>query len=247
MKKDEKGALVVETITSFTLFVFFVVSILSLINFVVIQSRIQNAMAQTVQAFSMYEYCIHLTGMDADLMATADKAAKTRVEVGEFTNNIKDVLDGIEGLGNSRDISSAYSSMKGIQDSGGKAATQVKNWGETLANDPQEIISKILTWGLDEGARYAFCIGAKPVVLRYLGNGSLSGEEYLEKMGVIDFRLDPARSFLLDADGSVQLTATYEIGFSFGILPLPFDGTIKFEQTVSTKAWLGGAGKGFSG
>lgn len=246
MRKDQSGHIVVETLMSFTLFVFFVISILSLINIVVVQSRIHHALTQTAQTVSMYEYCIHLTGLDDDLRVTAGKAAKTRVEVNEFRKNVQDVFDGISALSGSNDISSAYSSVKGGYESGKKVVDQAKKWGNTLVNNPKEMVSQVLTLALNDAYSAAFAAVAEPIVMRYLSNGSMNGEGYLESMGVFNFSIDPAKSELLDADGNVVLCATYEINFSFGALPLPFDGSLKFEQTVATRAWLGGAGKGYT-
>lgn len=246
MRKDESGHIVVETLLSFTMFVYFVMAILSLINIVVVQARVHSALTQTANAVSMYEYCIHLTGLDDDLMVTAGKAAKTRVEVNEFKKNVGDVLGGIKNLAGSQDISSAYSAAQGAYGSGQKAGTQIKAWGETAANNPQEMISKLLTWALDSTSRAIFSQVAEPITMRYLSNGADSGEEYLEKMGVVNFRIDPDKSTILSEDGEVILCATYEVKYAFGNLPLPFGGTLKFDQTVATKVWLGGAGKGYS-
>lgn len=244
MKKDEKGHIVVETLTCFTLLVCFMAAILSLINVVVIQSRVQYALNQTAQAVSMYEYCIHLTGLDDDIKTTAGKARKTQVEIDEFTTNINDVLDGIEAIGSSSSISGAYEAGKGSYESGKAAYGQAKEWGETLVNDPKEMLSKVLTLAADKAQRAAFSMLAEEIVMRYLSNGPLSGEEYLEKMQVINFEIDPSVSTIMDEEGSVVIGATYEVKYKFGLLPLPFE-TIKFEQQVATQAWLGGAGDGF--
>ena len=244
MKKDEKGHIVVETLTCFTLLVCFMAAILSMINVVVVQSRVQYALSQTAQAVSMYEYCLHLTGLDVKFMDTAEKARKTRVEINEFTNNINDVLDGIKDLSGSTSISGAYETGKGAYESGKAAYGQAKEWGETLANDPKEMLSKVLTITADEVGRRAFSALAEEIVMRYLSNGSLSGEEYLEKMQVINFEIDPSVSTMLDENGSVVVGATYEVNYKFGILPFPVE-TIKLEQRVETQAWLGGAGDGF--
>ena len=244
MKKGEKGHIVVETLTSFTLLVCLMAAILSLINVVVIQSRVQYALNQTAQAVSMYEYCIHLTGLDEDIKTTAGKARKTQVEIDEFKTNINDVLDGIKDLSGSTSVSGAYQSAQGTYESGKAAYGQAKEWGETLANDPKEMLSKVLTLAADKAQRAAFSALAEEIVLRYLSNGPLSGEEYLEKMQVINFDIDPSVSTIMDEDGSVVICATYEVKYKFGLLPLPFE-TIKFEQQVATQAWLGGAGDGF--
>lgn len=245
MKKDERGHIVVETLTCFTLLVCFMAAILSLINVVVVQARVQYALNQTAQAVSMYEYCVHLTGMDDELMKVAAKAGKTRVEIDEFTGNISAVFDGIEAITGSNSVSGAYQTAQGSYNSGMAAYGQAKEWGETLVNDPEEMISKLLTLGIDTSAKYFFSEVAEAITLRYLSNGQLSGKEYLERMQVINFEIDHDDSTILDGKGNVVICATYEIKYKFGLLPLPFE-TLKFNQRVSTHAWLGGAGEGYT-
>ena len=244
MKKGGKGYIVVETLTSFTLLVCFMAAILSLINVVVIQSRVQYALNQTAQAVSMYEYSLHLTGMDSHLKTMAGKARKTEMEIDEFTTNINDVLDGIKDIAGSTSISGAYQSAQGSYQSGQAAYGQAKEWVETTVNDPKEMLSKVLTFAGNKAQQAAFSALAEEITLRYLSNGPLSGEEYLEKMQVINFEIDPNVSTMLDENGSIIICATYEVKYKFGLLPLPFD-TIKFNQRVATQAWLGGAGDGF--
>ena len=46
-------------------------------------------------------------------------------------------------------------------------------------------------------------------------------------------------------DGDVRIRVDYYIDYTFGALPLPFT-RLHVTQEVTTKAWLGGEGDGYS-
>ena len=94
----------------------------------------------------------------------------------------------------------------------------------------------------------------KAMVGRYLSNGAMTGDEFLKAFGVeegldgltfYDFDGAGNDSILLDADGNVKLAVRYEVNYTFGALPLPFEPSLKISQVVKTKAWLGGSGEGY--
>ena len=62
MGKDERGYIVLETISAFLLFTLLVIAILSIISIVTVQARIHYAITQTCETVSMYSYILDLTG-----------------------------------------------------------------------------------------------------------------------------------------------------------------------------------------
>ena len=249
MKDDQKGYIVVETLGAFTMLVLFVVSILSLINIVVVQARVHSAITQAAMTCSMYDYCFSAAGIDDEIVKIADRAENTRGEIAEFSNNIRVVMDGLSSLGGSNSISQDITTAQNVYESGSAAMEQTSGWVETLANDPKEMIGQLLALGADTGSRAAFTAIVRPMVGRYLTNGSQSGDEYLKKMNVVDglAGLDFDDSTFLDKNGDVVIKVSYVVEYKFGSLPMPFDTGISIEQTVKTKAWLGGTGKGYGG
>jgi hypothetical protein len=83
----------------------------------------------------------------------------------------------------------------------------------------------------------------QPLIRGYLANGDMSGDEYLRRSGIVNFRLDSVE--LPNSNGNVKLTLQYEIDYTFGALPLPFGPTLKVTQTAITKGWLNGSGEGY--
>lgn len=245
MRKDERGYIVVETITCFLLLVFLIMSILSLVNIVVVQARIHYALTQAAETVSMYSYVLDVTGLDEVLGNVADSGDEVRGEASTLKNNVEQVLNGLQSL-------SFNSAIDGVENTAG----QVKSWIDGATADPKGTVQTLLKWGIDEAVNSAaFSELMRPLVGHYLDNGSMSGDEWLKTFdveggldGLEFYHFNPAsatyNSHLLDANGDVWLTVNYEIDYTFGALPLPF-GTLKISQTVKTKAWLGGSGKGY--
>lgn len=250
MSKDENGYIVVETVGTFIPFVLLITSILSLVNIVTSQTRIHYALTQSANTLSMYSYSLKVIGLDEILMEIDTRATEVREAAEEFKVNINDVLEGIDSL-----------SPDGIVASGEAAANQVGGWGESIVDDPKEVMQLLLNYGLGEVSNAGFGRAVQKLVGKYLANGNMSGDEYLRSVNVIDglngldfyggfklFDLDSSggnSSVLLDKDGNVKLVIQYEIEYKFGALPLPFEPKLKVKQSVKTKAWLGGSGDGY--
>jgi len=249
MKQDENGYIVVETIGSFIMFVLLIVSILSLVNIVTLQSRVHYALTQSANALSMYSYTLHATGIANNLMRMDEISSEAADESRVFKDNLSKVIDGISQL-----------SPSNTATQGEAVANKINGSGEDEVPSPQKMMQTVLNYGLNEGRSALFEECLKPLVGRYLGNGKISGSEYLEQVNVIggldglvfhDFTMfdlnaaEPQGSVLIDQNGDIKLLVQYEIEYKFGALPLPFEPKLKVTQTARTKAWLGGRGDGF--
>ena len=249
--RDEDGHIVVETIGAFVPFVLLVISILSLVNIVAVQARVHYALTQAANTLSMYSYTLEVLGVANDMTTLNNKAYKVASEVGAIKEDINSVLAGLDSLSN----------IGGAIDAGGNAANRALGWGEKAAGDPKAALQLLMNYGIDELRGLVFESLARPLVGRYLANGSITGDAYLARAGVINKRtgarglyalefyqfsnMGLGNSVLIDKDGNVKLVAQYEILYTFGGLPLPFKPTLRITQTAVTKAWLNGSGKGY--
>ncbi|MBR2131660.1 MAG: hypothetical protein IJ955_03830 [Oscillospiraceae bacterium] len=255
MKRDEGGYIVVETIGSFLLFVFLMTSVLSLINIVTVQARVHYALTQTAQTVSMYTYVLDAAGVADHLQASAQRGEKVEEDLFKFQTNVNDVLKSIEEL-----------NIDGIKESGGAAVDQVKDFGGKLKKDPKAIFQDFMNLALQELSDTAFAAVIPLLLDHYLANGEMSGDEYLERFGVIDglsgiklnelglvdFDWEIGRftstsdqsSAFLTGNGDVKIVVRYKIDYTFGALPLPFT-QLEIKQEVITKSWLSGLGEGY--
>jgi len=223
MRNNENGYIVVETVGTFIPFVFLVISILSLVNIVTLQARIHNALTQTANTLSMYSYVLKATGAADSLMISDSKANST-------SESINSVMNGIASL-----------SRGGGFDAG--AGKRALNAAEELVGDPRAMIQNFANYGVGELRSLASEQLVRPLVGRHLANGSMTGDEYLISVRVVN--LDFRDCIIIDRNGNIKLTVDYEVEYTFGALRLPFGPTLKITQTVVTKAWLGGSGEGY--
>jgi len=244
MQKDEKGYIVVETVCSFIPFVLLVISILSLVNIVTLQARVHNALTQAAKTLSVYSYLLEVTGVANDLTALDNKASNVARGANDLLGDLNSVMSGIDTLAGAR-----------------QAVDRVHGWGEAAMGNPGEVSSQLLSFTVNELRNQVFETMVRPLVGRYLMNGDMTGDEYLQNMRVVNSHtgatgldalefyrfsnLGLGNSVLIDKDGNVRLTVEYEVEYTFGVLPLPFNPTLRITQTAVTRAWLNGSGRGY--
>lgn len=249
MKDD--GYIVVETVGAFVPFTLLIVSILSLVNIVTLQTRVHYALTQAANTLSMYCYALEAVGAADTLMNIDGKYSSVKKGADGFKSDINGVIDGIGAL--------SFSDA-GVH--GRSAFDRVLGAGESIADDPVQVIQLLAGYGLGVGAGLLVEQLVRPLVGRYLSNGSLTGDEYLVSVNVkdglrsLDFyefdlldlgKIAHSGSVLLDKNGDVMLVVQYAVEYKLGSLPLPFRPELKITQTARTKAWLGGSGKRYSG
>jgi len=251
MDKDENGYILAETIGAFIPFLLLVVSILSLVNIVVVQARVHYALTQTANTMAMYSYTLEVMGVANSLTTLDNKANKVAQEVRDMKADIKAVVTGLE----------SFSELREVEEKGKAAIERGFSWAEMFVSDPKNVLQLLMNYTVNELRNQAFEMLVRPMVGRYLANGSFSGDEYLCLAGVINRDLSEeglstlnfydsdraglGNSCLIDKDGNIRLVVTYEIEYTFGGLHLPFRPTIRITQEVITKAWLNGSGKGY--
>ena len=248
---DANGYIVVETVGAFLPFMLLVVSILSLVNIVATQARIHYALTQAANTVSMYSYTLEVLGLANHMTALDNKAYKVVRGVDDIKNDVLSVISGLDEL----------SDLTGASRSARSAASRVYGWGEAAVGDPKEALRTLMSYGLNEFRNKVFEELIRPLVGRYLANDSQTADEYLTWAGVMNrntgttgldalefyqfSNIGLGNSVMIDRNGDVKLTVEYEILYTFGVLPLPFNPTLRITQTAVTKAWLNGSGKGY--
>jgi hypothetical protein len=259
MRRDERGTILIEFVGSFLLFVLLIASVLSLVNIVTLQARVHYALTQTANTLSMYGYVLEVTGVAPHLKKLSSGHDEVTSEANAAIDDINTVLSGINGL----DIDE----IKGGADN---LITRVEDWSDSISEDPTSALQKLLQYAGGEAGSLALSLLLKPLMNYYLENGDMSGTDYLKSVRVIDglqyydftlpqynpagsgqfvgsiSMLEPNDSVLIDSNDNVKLTVRYEIEYSFFGLKLPFsEPKLKVTQSVMTKIWRNGSGKGY--
>jgi len=247
----EGGYIVVETLGAFIPFFLLIVAILSLINIVTVQARVHYALTQAAGALSVYCYTLEVLGIANDLTTLAEKADKVTEPAAAIRSDIEKVLNGINSLSDLAETANAGKDLVG----------QVHGIGEDVVGDPIGALRLLMNYGINELRDKVFEQMARPLVGRYLAIGNLTGNEYLLDSKVknsnngaaglagLDFyrflNLGIGNSALIDSAGNVKLVVEYEIEAMSGFLPKPLRPSLRITQSVITKAWLNGSGKGY--
>ena len=250
MHRDENGYIVVETVGAFIPFLLLVISILSLVNLVAVQARIHFAMTQAANTISMYSYVLELLDVANDLTTLDTESHKAETGINEIKEGIDAILSGLDGI----------SGIGDIMDKGAEVQ-QAYDYGAEMAGDPKGTLRSFINYGVDNALDMLFDELARPLVGRYLASADMTGNEYLLWANVLNRKTGRVglealefysytdakigESSLIDRNGIVRLTVEYEIAYTFGGLKLPFAPTLRITQTVVTKAWLNGSGKGY--
>ena len=248
MKKDQHGYIVVETIGAFMLFVFFVASILMLINIVAVQARVHNAITQAAETVSMYSYILDLTGVSDFKQGVAGRADKAGDQAQNFANNIDAVVSGIRSLSPSQ-----------IQGGIEGASDQAQQW----LDDPKEFLSLASNFGIEQLTNAGFGALIRPLIGHYLKNGSVSRDEYLRRMQVIDgldglsfyqFDLSNANdSTLINASGDLIISVEYATAsvcrcrLSRSSPSASWCGRVRGDTEAATAIWRDERHEGFKG
>ena len=247
LRSNERGSIVVETTGSFILFVLLIISILSLVNIVTLQTRVHYALTQAAITLSIYSYALEVAGLADTLVSNSANAADTVENAVAVKADVYAVIDAVSSIsGNSGFLSQELPPLN-------------LDSNANITNNPVDFINGIMAFGYNAAGSLAFEeVLLRPLVGRYLSNGSQSGDEYLRSVNVInglrglDFNslLNPGSrgtgfSLLLDEDANVHITVSYQVEYRFGALPLPFTPVLNITQSAVTKAWLGGHGTGY--
>lgn len=252
MKRDENGYIVVETIGCFVLFVFLMTSILSLINIVTLQARVHYALTQTAQTISMYSYALEALGLADPLMKIEERAGNAQQEVDTFKNNLNTLIDAVDEFS----VEKGQAGLNGMGD----------QFNALREKGAKEIFQDFLNYGVSQAEGALFELALQPLMSRYLANGTATGNDYLNALNVVNesgnavgtkalnfysletFDLSVTgnnNSQFMTKDGDIRIRVSYYIDYTFGALPLPFT-KLHVTQEVTTKAWLGGEGDGYS-
>lgn len=238
LKKNAAGYIVVETTLSFTLFVLLVVSILSLINVVTVQARIHYALTQTANELSMYSYVLDALGLSGDIKGLDQTGHEVQEKIDGIVDDLNAIEHGVTTVPGS--TGEFFDNLDALTD----AVRSLSNTAGEIVDDPKGTFVKIVRFGLNGTKNFGMQEAVmRPMLKKYLKSGSMSAEEYLNRCGIDGiYGLELGESVFIDSRGDITIIASYDIDYTFGLLPLPEGFTsIHVKQTAKTGAWLGGA------
>lgn len=234
MRKNEDGYIVVETSVAFMLFVFLVVSILSLINIVTLQTRVHYALTQTANELSMYSYVVETLGLTSTIKGLDKTGKEVQDKIDGVINDLNTIETSVNGM--TSDTEKFFDNLDAVIG----AVKSLSGTAQGVIEDPKGTFVALVRYGLNKTKNLAVQEGViRPMMEKYLANGDQSAKEFLSGYGVKG-DIDLSKSVFINENGDITIVASYDIDYTFGLLPLPFT-QIHVEQTAKTRAWLGGA------
>lgn len=235
MRKHDEGYIVVETTLTFTLFILLVVSILSLINIVVVQARVHYALTQTANELSMYSYVIDALGLSDDIKGLDQTGQEVQKKIDGVISDLETIERSPGAIAGSGSTTELFDNLDALTEAVGSLA----DTGKEIIDDPKGTFVNVVRYGLNGAKNWGMQeLVMRPMLNKYLKNGTQSAQEFLKAYGVME-ELDLRDSVFIDSNGDITVAASYEIDYTFGILPVPFT-KIHVEQMAKTRAWLGG-------
>ena len=224
MVRCEKGHIVVEFTISFMLFILMCWAFLAMINVTALQSRVHFALTQTAIEISMYAYIIEALGFTDNIESWSEGHAATN----ELINNMGTLISDVK-------MDPVGATPGTVED--------IIDIAETIADDPKKFLTDIL--------KYAAVDLSHETLIRPIFNKNMGGREnanvFLQRnkvegdtsllSGFLNTHMVSFDESYLIRDGNTVIRATYEVDFTFGMLPFT---NLKISQTAMTRAWLGG-------
>lgn len=257
MKRDEKGAISIETLISLPFFMIGILAIMSMASIVRVQATMQYAISQTAKEISGYYYLL-------------DKIGLASVTTGQIPEKTKENLEHLDStLASFSTLSSDFTytadefknmegmSVQEIMDFSSENAEKMENDARELGNhfknmvsdDPVSQMKAVLQlFGKTMiNKLFSQCVApyvCQALVPKYLSDGK-DVEEYCESLGLnwngekgIDEEYVCFKgSELLDDGRSIRISVEYTLNtkkMTFGIV----DTVLVFRQTASTAAWI---------
>ncbi|MGN0342794.1 MAG: hypothetical protein ACI4DO_08370 [Roseburia sp.] len=242
--KDEQGAVVVEATIALSAFMFAIVTILTIVNICLVQAKVGIALCQVATDISKISYLYEMTGLQAERESTHAEAADAE----EVINNFQSAMTTLSNP--SSDITEINESLQSMTDT---ATTFVEDEDGTMWNS---FVALFKGQVYDHVTGYVMSTVCDNLVKSHLGNGEVSGGDYLKALGVVgaggdetglDFSestfCNPSRQETGVSD-DIIVVVTYKVHV---IKLLGIDIEFNFKQCAATKTWGGAAaGEGAS-
>lgn len=257
MKKDERGAIMVEASISLVTFMLAIFTILTVVDICIAQAKISCAIDATAKEISQYSYLYGLTGLNNKKKELAENASQAQGTIDETIDTVGTIFNEIQGLSDSAK-NMDLSNMKGTVDTFKKGVDNIKGGVGDLSavvdgikKDPKAFIFSVASLAGREALDYATSKAIAEPLCRAMADKHLkaydgqSTDDFLRALRIVpnsngsyEKGLDFSNStlFLYGSD-EISIIVKYKIKI---VQFLPIKTEFTFMQKAVTKGWLGG-------
>lgn len=245
MKKDERGAIIVEATLALAIFSFAIFTLLWVISISYIQARVGTALASSTKEISQYSYLYYKFNLDTMQSNAADKAAKTKETMEETIKGIGILSDSLSDVvedAKTADFTAMYEDAK----TGAKQVESLIAIYEPILKEPKQFVlgmaNLAISQALEEGKNmlgqlmcYAFI--RKNLVESSSDDADRFLRRYKVKDGLGGLNFNGSSLMAEGKSDEIQMVVTYEIEVVklFGI-----DITYTICQCAKSAAWGNG-------
>ena len=256
-RKNECGMLTVEATLILVPFLMVIMGIISFINVFLVHNRVQYAIFQAGSELSAYTYVYQALSLRAADLKVKEDADSATEELDKLVGNFSTFLDDADATGdqindlpNSESYKDFTDKVDGIKDQADKTLASGKETYNQLLEmikDPQTFLQGAAFNAVEIGIEKLKSLFtgwlANGMVNVYMRTDSMSSQEYLEKFGVVDGKLDFGNSIMFGDENRRMLDIIVEYDIEIPMFKLFLkDPTIHMVQRCAVPAWLDGDG-----
>ncbi len=251
MKKSnyEKGAVIVEATLVIPMFIFLVITIMWVSNLCTAQAKIQVAVNSAAKEIASYSYLYGLTGLNEKRATLSEQGAEGTATVSNAISGVQSVYSGLSSISDSGqqaisgNLNDAYNNAENGYNQIESGAGSLNNAYETIKKDPKGFMISLGkaagSIAIDAGTSYLSGAMGKYFSEKHLETSTVSANDYLKKLGVINgfdgINFSHSR-FCIGGSEDIVIVAEYQLS------PIKFfniDVKYNIVQTGRTKAWFG--------
>lgn len=253
LKKDERGAIVVEATISFTTFIFLIYIIYSIVDICYIQAKMSIALNGAATDISQYSYLYYKFGLDSVDDATSSAATSSRALANDTLSGMDKLMSGLSGIESSFDSESGSADFDSMMDALDEVdgatsdlADNINDYADALAEDPMGFVKGMGMLALNETSSAGKSLLAQSMGKAFMkknlkeSNGG-DVDAFLKRYHVVDGLSGVSfagTEYLVSTDGAssnaLRLTCSYDVEV---VNLLNTDITITFCQSASTEVW----------
>lgn len=254
IKKEERGAIVIEATISLTAFIFAIFTILSIVNICFIQARINIALNAAAKDISQYTYLYYMFNLDEVQEGWYEDTKEEHALARETVDNMAGLMglldsanDAATDLQEGKATTDQFNSLnEDLKTCGGNIKSLVTKYREMIGDDPKQFIFGMAKMAGTELLEEAKVFIAQLLAHVFMEKNLVAGESdsadaYLKRFNVkdgtdgLDFNYSTLMAY--GESDKIQLCVTYEVEV---VKLLNIDFTFKIRQVTQTTAWGNG-------
>jgi len=244
--KEERGAIIIESIIALTVYIFTIFTILSIVDIAYTQARVSIALNSAARDLSKYSYLYFKFNGDQFQQEVGAAAGDSKEMTVNIVKGSGTFINELTGMADVTDMDTLQTQVESVQSSGEALGGYISTMADSFAEDPSGFMKAmgmmVLNEGMDEGKNLIGQAMGRAFMKKNLK--AFEGDDpdaFLKRHGIedgMDGLAFEGTSFMVGGESDeIVLSVTYEIKV---IELLDIDFSFRIWQTAKTTAWGNG-------